>query len=121
MPVIAGAAELDKLTWRRRRMHQRTATHLTHACLPSLLAPAPAPPSQIAVMGLLPIVGADVAPTNARYAALAAAQGALFVDCTAGMDPTDYRLFEDGIHPTAAGQEMVVACLRPAVDPLLAA
>jgi lysophospholipase L1-like esterase len=72
-------------------------------------------------MGLLPIVGADVAPTNAKYAALAAAQGALFVDCTAGMDPTDFTLYEDGIHPTAVGQEKVVACLRPAVAPLLAA
>lgn len=83
--------------------------------------PRPPPNLQIVVLSMLPIVDYDVVPTNAKYAALAATQGAAYIDCTAGMDPTDTELFEDGIHPTPAGHEKVLACLRPALEPLLAA
>ena len=68
----------------------------------------------IVVLGLLPNAYVDVGPTNKKYAELAKRRGVTFLDCASrGMNPNDKTLFKDGTHPTAAGHELIMRCLKP--------
>ena len=70
------------------------------------------PTTKIYVHALLPTTRSDVGPTNAKYRQMAARVGVSFVDCGEGLDPTDRRLFSDGLHPTRQGHERILACLQ---------
>lgn len=75
--------------------------------------------THVALLALLPTTEADVAPTNRRYAELAARWGIPLLRCGQEMDPTDAGLFSDGLHPSSAGQERILACVRDALRPWL--
>jgi lysophospholipase L1-like esterase len=72
------------------------------------------PSTTLVLMALLPAspkFTTRIAATNRAYRAMADRLGVTFVDCGAGMDPSDTRLYSDGLHPTAAGHAKVLACL----------
>ena len=90
-----------------------------NACLPACL---PTRLPQVAVMAVLPTTWADpdlLADANERYAELAKRQGAAFLDCGGGLDPWDSTQYEDGLHLTAAGLDVMLACMRAGLQPLL--
>lgn len=77
------------------------------------------PTTKFAVMALLPNVHLDTRPTSRKYRELAKRQGVLYVDCGKGMNAANKGEFKDGTHPTAAGQDAILKCLRAAVQPYL--
>ena len=78
----------------------------------------PRPPRRrLLVIGLLPttyVPGAELSAHNVLYGQLAARQGATYVGCGKGLNPSDPSLFNDGLHLTTKGQDRVARCLRKA-------
>ncbi len=70
------------------------------------------PASRVFVMALVVNRDVDVGPTNARYRALADKRGVEFIDCPK-LDLK--RHFSDGTHPNAAGQDIMLKCIRAAI------
>lgn len=79
------------------------------------------PKTTLVLMALLPASnpGLDVRGTNRLYADLAKRLGIVFAQCGQSMDPDDTTLYSDGLHPTAAGHDVVLACLRKIVEPYI--
>lgn len=79
------------------------------------------PSTKLVLMALLPTSRVDrkVAETNRRYKALASKLGIVFAECGQDMDADDTSLFSDGLHPTTAGHDAVLKCLRKIVDPYI--
>lgn len=80
------------------------------------------PSTRLVLMALLPASRqfGDVSSANRTYRALARRLGITFAECGAGMNPTDTALYSDGLHPTARGHDIVLACLREVVNGLRA-
>ena len=76
------------------------------------------PSTTLVLMALLPTSRPDrkVAETNRQYKALASKLGIVFAECGQDMDADDTTLYSDGLHPTAAGHDVVLKCLRKIVD-----
>jgi hypothetical protein len=60
-----------------------------------------------------------VADANRRYAELARRRGAAFLDCGRGLDPENTTLFADGLHLKREGLQLLLACMRTGLQPLL--
>lgn len=76
------------------------------------------PSTKIVLMALLPASrwGKDIDAANRMYRDVARRVGATFAECGQGMDPTDTRLYSDGLHPTSEGHDVVLRCLKGVVD-----
>ena len=76
------------------------------------------PLTHIVLMALLPVAWrTDLANYNQKLRAIAQRQGITFLECGQAMDPNDKKLYSDGLHPVAAGHEIVLPCLKAAVQP----
>lgn len=53
---------------------------------------------------------------NQAYRAIAAKLGIAFAECGLDLDPTDRAVFPDGLHPTAAGYDVILPCLLRATN-----
>ncbi len=83
------------------------------------LTPVPHLPCcrRLLIIGMLPTLAvppAELAAHNILYSQLAARQGATYVGCGKGMNPSDASLFNDGLHLTLKGHDRVARCLRMA-------
>ena len=139
LPLAMGGSTLPELAWRvmlgeeRPQLDPRVAVILVgiNDLKNAKTDPAPnleslvqwmkaaMPGSKIVVLGLLPNAYVNVVPTNVKYAALAKRRGVTYLDCGRGMNPSDKKLFKDGTHPTAAGHDVVLRCLKAGVSRLL--
>ena len=75
------------------------------------------PTTQIYILALLPNAFErefkfNVAATNKKYRDIAKRQNVGFLDCGGAIDPRDKKIMKDGTHPTARGQDKVLACLK---------
>lgn len=77
------------------------------------------PGSRILLLGLLPNLERDVAPTNVKYKAVAAKHGVDFVQCGSDIDPANVTHLADGTHPAAEGYARIFTCLQPVVNALV--
>lgn len=79
------------------------------------------PSTKLVLMALLPTSRLDreVGETNRLYKALASKLGIVFAECGQDMDADDTTLYSDGLHPTAAGHDVVLKCLRKIVEPYI--
>lgn len=57
----------------------------------------------------------DTASANTRLQALARKHGFGWLTCGTSLDPMDRRVFSDGLHPTAAGHDMILTCLKASI------
>ncbi len=96
---------------------------MTKQTLAAIVAPPPAPPMQVLIAGMLatPSLGAPFkAQFDAIYPALAAKYGTLlfpfFLDGVAGQPKMQ---LPDGLHPSRAGVDVIVARILPSVEALL--
>lgn len=81
------------------------------------------PESKIFLIGLYPNTHESefkfkttVADINKQYAQVAARQGATFIDCGSKINMADKKMSTDGTHPTAAGHEKLLPCIRAAMN-----
>lgn len=79
------------------------------------------PSTKLVLMALLPATrnAGDVGAANSTYRAIAQRLGITFAECGQGMDANDKNLYRDGLHPTAAGHDIVLKCLRKVVAPFV--
>ncbi|KAL4451789.1 hypothetical protein ABPG75_007451 [Micractinium tetrahymenae] len=81
------------------------------------------PGTHFIVLNLLPVdvdVYLDIEGTNKEYKRVAEENGVQFSTCGSGIDPADRSQLYDGIHPAAAGLEILFSCLAPQVKQAVA-
>ena len=79
------------------------------------------PTTKLVLMALLPRNRYDTQGPNQTLRQIAARRAIMFAECGTAMHPKDTRFFRDGLHPVAKGYEVVFACLKKIVEPIVLA
>lgn len=76
------------------------------------------PSTKLVLMALLPATRGHNNPKTANPVLRQMAQRAnvTFAECGQAMNPSDTRLYSDQLHPTAAGYDVVLPCLKKIVE-----
>ena len=76
------------------------------------------PTSKIIIQALLPSLEGGI-PANLAYARLAMKYRIFYSNCMQDVTRGNTRYMHDDLHPTAAGQNKLLMCLRRLIQPLL--